>query len=79
MGGSTHIVQFNLSEFYRNISRFRLRLVLVLQQLVTNFQSHSLLESASNLVVFGDSLSDMGNGNNSAIVSCIFFSSILER
>ena len=35
---------------------------------------NSLLEPASNLVVFGDSLSDMGNGNNSAIVSVVFSS-----
>ena len=41
MGGSTHIVQFNLSEFYcgEHITIFRLRLVLVLQQLATTFQS----------------------------------------
>ena len=34
----------------------------------------SFLQPASNLIVFGDSLSDMGNGNNSAIVSVVFSS-----
>ena len=80
MGGSTHVVQFNLSEFYTGGTYHDISVDVSLDSTVVsdNFPftvlRNSLLESASNLVVFGDSLSDMGNGNNSAIVSVIFSS-----
>ena len=80
MGGSTHIVQFNLSEFYRGGTYHDISVEVsfgtttVSDNFPITVLRNSLLESASNIVVFGDSLSDMGNGNNSAIVSVVFSS-----
>ena len=80
MGGSTHIVKFNVSHFYRGGTYHEISVdVSVGSTIVSdNFPftvlRKSLLEPATNLVVFGDSLSDMGNGNNSAIVSVVFSS-----
>ena len=80
MGGSTHIVQFNLSEFYSGGTYHDINVDVSLDSTVVNDNfpftvlRNSLLKSASNLIVFGDSLSDMGNGNNSAIVSVVFSS-----
>ena len=80
MGGSTHIVQFNLSKFYSGGTYYDISVDVSLDTTTVNdnfpftVMRNTLLESASNLIVFGDSLSDMGNGNNSAIVSVVFSS-----
>ena len=80
MSASNHIVQFDISEFYSGGTYHDLHVEVSLDSTVAsdNFPftvlRKSLLEPASNLVVFGDSLSDMGNGNNSAIVSVVFSS-----
>ncbi len=80
MGASTHIVQITLSQFYSGGTYHDFSVEVKLDSTVaTDSQPftvlrNSLLQSASNLVVFGDSLSDMGNGNNSAIVSVVFSS-----
>ena len=80
MGGSTHIVPITLSKFYRGGTYHDISVEVTLDSTVVtdNFPftvlRNSLLQPASNLVVFGDSLSDMGNGNNSAIVSVVFSS-----
>jgi len=80
MSASSHIVQFEISQFYSGGTYHDLYIEVGLDSTVVsdNFPftvlRNSLLEPASNLVVFGDSLSDMGNGNNSAIVSVVFSS-----
>ena len=80
MAGSTNIVQFNLSRFYSGGTYHDLSVEVKLDSTVVtdNFPftvlRNSLLQPASNLVIFGDSLSDMGNGNDSAIVSVVFSS-----
>ncbi len=80
MGGSIHIVQFTLSQFYRGGTYHDISVevsigsTLVSDNYPFTVLRNSLLEQASNLVIFGDSLSDMGNGNNSAIVSVVFTS-----
>jgi len=80
MGGSTHIIQLSLSQFYRGGTFHDLSVEVILDSsTATDNQPftvlrNSLLESASNLIVFGDSLSDMGNGNSSAAVSLVFSS-----
>ena len=80
MGASTHIVQIPLSRFYSGGTYHDLSVEVSLDSTVVS-DNHpftvlrdSYLQPASNLVVFGDSLSDMGNGNNSAIVSVVFSS-----
>ena len=80
MSASNHVVQFEISEFYSGGTYHDLNVEVSLDSTVANDNfpftvlRNSLLEPASNLVVFGDSLSDMGNGNNSAIVSVVFSS-----
>ena len=80
MGGTTHIVQLSLSQFYDGGTFHDLSVEVILDSNVAtdNFEltilRNSLLSPASNLVVFGDSLSDMGNGNSSALVSLVFSS-----
>ena len=80
MGGTTHIVQLSLSQFYDGGTFHDLSVEVILDSNVAtdNFEltilRNSLLSPASNLVVFGDSLSDMGNGNSSALVSLAFSS-----
>ena len=80
MSGSTHIVQFSLSQFYQGGTYYDISVDVSIGSTIVSDNypftvlRNSLLEQASNLVVFGDSLSDMGNGNNSAIVSVVFSS-----
>ena len=80
MGASTHIVQIPLSRFYSGGTYHDISVEVSLDSTVVNDNQpftvlrDSFLQPASNLVVFGDSLSDMGNGNNSAIVSVVFSS-----
>ena len=80
MGGTTHIVQLSLSQFYDGGTFHDLSVEVILDSNIAtdNFEltilRNSLLSPASNLVVFGDSLSDMGNGNSSALVSLAFSS-----
>ena len=80
MGASTHIVQIPLSRFYSGGIYHDISVEVSLDSTVVNDNQpftvlrDSYLQPASNLVVFGDSLSDMGNGNNSAIVSVVFSS-----
>ena len=80
MGGSTHIVQFTLSKFYAGGTYHDISVDVSLDSTVVtdNYPftvlRNSFLEPASNLVIFGDSLSDMGNGNANAIVSVVFSS-----
>ena len=80
MGGSTHIVQLSFSQFYTGGTFHDLSVEVVLDSssasdnMPFTVLRNSLLETASNLVVFGDSLSDMGNGNADLIVSAVFSS-----
>lgn len=80
MGGSTHIVPINISQFYSGGRYYDLSIEVTLDSTIATDNlpftvlQNSLLEPASNLVIFGDSLSDMGNGNSSAIVSAVFSS-----
>ena len=80
MGASTHIVQVPLSRFYSGGTYHDISVEVSLDSTIVNDNQpftvlrDSFLQPASNLIVFGDSLSDMGNGNNSAIVSVVFSS-----
>lgn len=80
MGGSTHIIQLALSQFYSGGTFHDLSVEVILDSssasdnMPFTVLRNSLLEPASNLVVFGDSLSDMGNGNADLIVSAVFSS-----
>ena len=80
MGGSTHIVQLSLSQFFAGGTFHDLSIVVSLDSTSVSDNvpltvlRNSLLEPASNLVIFGDSLSDMGNGNADVIVSTVFSS-----
>ena len=80
MSGSTHIVQLTLSQFYQGGTYHDISVDVSIGSTIVSDNypftvlRNSLLEQASNLVVFGDSLSDMGNGNNSAFVSVVFSS-----
>ena len=79
-GCFNHIVQIPLSRFYSGGTYHDISVEVSLDSTVVNDNQpftvlrDSFLQPASNLVVFGDSLSDMGNGNNSAIVSVVFSS-----
>ena len=80
MGGSTHIVQLSLSQFYTGGTFHDLSVEVILDSSTVSDNQpftvlrKSLLEPASNLVIFGDSLSDMGNGNSEPLVSVVFSS-----
>jgi len=80
MGGSTHIVQLSLSQFYSGGTFHDLSIEVILDSnsatdsIPFTVLRNVLLSPASNLIVFGDSLSDMGNGNADAIVSSVFSS-----
>ena len=80
MSGSTHVVQLFLSQFYSGNTYYDLSIEVTLDSTIVSDNAPftvlrtSLLQPASNLVIFGDSLSDMGNGNASPIVSTVFSS-----
>ena len=80
MSGSTHLVQLFLSQFYSGNTYYDLSIEVTLDSTIVSDNvpftvlRTSLLQPASNLVIFGDSLSDMGNGNASPIVSTVFSS-----
>jgi len=73
MGGSTHIVQLSLSAFYAGGMFHDLEIEVSLDStIITDHVAftvlrNSLLPAASNLIVFGDSLSDMGNAKDSIV------------
>ena len=85
MGASTHIVQVPLSRFYSGGTYHDISVEVSLDSTIVNDNQpftvlrDSFLQPASNLIVFGDSLSDMGNGNNSAIVSVVFFHLLIGK
>ncbi|MBT7244787.1 MAG: hypothetical protein HN874_04990, partial [Euryarchaeota archaeon] len=80
MGGSTHIIQLAMNQFYSGGTFHDLSVEVILDSssaldnMPFTVLRNSILEPASNLVVFGDSLSDMGNGNADLIVSTVFSS-----
>ena len=80
MGSTTHIIQLSLSQFYSGGTFHDLSIEVILDSNTASDKipftvlRNSLLSPASNLVVFGDSLSDMGNGNSDLIVSTVFSS-----
>ena len=73
MGGSTHIVQLSLSAFYAGGMFHDLEIEVSLDStIITDHVAftvlrNSLLPAASNLIVFCDSLSDMGNAKDSIV------------
>jgi len=80
--GTVTELQFALDKFYQGDHFFTFYFELTdeigseldnVEQSFTVFE-HTQFPSITNLIAFGDSLSDMGNGNQSAVVSAVFSS-----
>ena len=80
MSASVHLEQFSISQFFTGSSFYEISVEVIIDS-TSAFDDESftvlrksILPPMSNLVIFGDSLSDMGNADSSLIVSTVFSS-----
>ena len=80
MAATNHLIQLSISQFYNGDSFYEISVEVSVDSTKAidsepfTVLRNSILPPTSNLVIFGDSLSDMGNGNSSLIVSTVFTS-----